>query len=349
MSKVSIADRLVGDNEPCFIIAEAGVNHNGSLNKAFELIDVAAEAQVSAIKFQTFKASRLVTPDAPKANYQLETTGPQESQYEMLRRLELSPDDHRQLVSYCQEKGLLFMSTPFDELSADFLAEIDVPVFKIPSGEITNLPFLEHVARLGKAIILSTGMAYLSEVEAAVRAIETAGNNQLVILHCVSNYPADPADANLRAMETMQRAFGYPTGYSDHTMGLEISFAAVARGACVIEKHFTLDRSLPGPDHRASLEPNELKTLVSGIRNIELALGHGRKVPAVSEANTADVARKSLVAAQAISAGTMIMSEHITAKRPGTGLQPAMRGLLIGRIAKQDIASGTPFTLEMLA
>ncbi|MFK7800624.1 MAG: N-acetylneuraminate synthase [Anaerolineae bacterium] len=348
MNNVKIAMYSVGTNEPCFVIAEAGVNHNGDLKRAFELVDVAFEAGANAIKFQTFKASRLVTADAPKANYQLQATDVEESQYEMLRRLELSLDDHRELVAYCDSKGVLFMSTPFDELSADFLNEIDVPVFKIPSGEITNLPFLTHVARFGKPLILSTGMSYLGEVEAAVQAINHAGNQQLIILHCVSNYPADPIDINLRAMDTIRQAFGYPTGYSDHTMGAEISLAAVARGACVIEKHFTLDRNLPGPDHRASLEPDELKALVSGIRNVEMALGHGRKIPAASEANTASVARKSLVAAHDIQPGAVVTREDIATKRPGTGLQPSMLAYLIGRKAKSEIAEGTPFSLEML-
>ena len=346
---VDIADRKVGPGQPCFIIAEAGVNHNGSLELARQLVEVAARAGADAVKFQTFKAARLVTPDAPKADYQLQTTDAAESQYDMLRQLELSPEAHKELMAYCQRQGILFMSTPFDEESADFLADLGVAVFKIPSGEITNLPFLDHVAHKGKPMIVSTGMAYLGEVEAAVHIIEQAGNRSFVLLHCVSIYPADPADANLRAMQTMATAFGVPVGYSDHTPGIEVALAAVALGACVIEKHFTLDRSLPGPDHRASLEPDELTALVRGIRTVEAALGHGRREPAASEANTAAVARRSLVAAKDISAGTVLTEEMIAIKRPGTGLPPAMRPYLIGRTVQMTVPAGALFTLEMLA
>jgi len=240
------------------------------------------------------------------------------------------------------------MSTPFDEESADFLADLGVAVFKIPSGEITNLPFLRHVACRGKPMIVSTGMSYLGEVETAVRTIEEAGNYDFVLLHCVSNYPADPADVNLRAMQTMATAFGVPVGYSDHTLGIEVAIAAVALGACVIEKHFTLDRSLPGPDHRASLEPDELAVLVRGIRTVEAALGQGRKEPAASEANTAAVARRSLVAARDIPAGTVLTEEMLAIKRPGTGLPPAMLGHTLGRRTRVNMPAGTIIDLGML-
>lgn len=348
MTWIDIVGRKVGAGQRCFIIAEAGVNHNGSLETACQLVDVAAYAHADAIKFQTFKADHLVTSDAPKAPYQQQTTNTAESQYEMLRRLELSVEAHRHLATYCQEKGLIFMSTPFDEESADFLDSLDIAVFKIPSGEITNLPFLAHVAVKGKPLIVSTGMAYLGEVETAIRVIKETGNLNLVALHCVSNYPAAPTDANLRAMQTMAVAFGIPVGYSDHTLGIEVAIAAVALGACVIEKHFTLDRNLPGPDHRASLEPDELAVLVHSIRTVELALGHGRKEPAASEANTAAVARKSLVAAKDIPVGTLLTAELIAIKRPGTGLPPTMRSYLIGRTVKQAVPTGTLLTLEML-
>ncbi len=343
-----IADYQIGSGQPCFIIAEAGVNHNGNLEAAYKLIDVAVQAGVNAIKFQTFKAERLVTPDAPKANYQLQTTEGYKSQFEMLRQLELSESDHQALLAYCSKRNILFISTPFDEISADFLADLGVAVFKIPSGEITNLPFLDYVARLGKPMIVSTGMSYLGEVEMAVQTIKKAGNHDIALLHCVSNYPASPAEVNLRAMQTMKAAFDLPIGYSDHTLGLEVSLAAVACGACIVEKHFTLDCTLPGPDHQASLEPDELITLIKGIRTVEAALGHGRKQPVASEINTMAVARKSLVAACNIVAQTILHEDLIAIKRPGTGLSPTMKPFLVGRTLKVDILAGTVFDVEML-
>jgi N,N'-diacetyllegionaminate synthase len=346
---IHIGDRPIGHGAPCFVIAEAGVNHNGDLDRALQLVDVAAEAGADAVKFQTFKADRLVTRNAAKAAYQIRQTGADESQYDMLQRLELSAEDHRRLIEHARNWGVLFMSTPFDEQSADLLDELGVPVYKLPSGEITNLPFLQAVARKGKPMIVSTGMASLGEVEAAVQAIEETGNDQFVLLHCVSNYPADPADVNLRAMQTLSAAFAKPVGYSDHTLGNEVSLAAVAMGACVIEKHYTLDRTLPGPDHGASSEPDELKALMGGIRKIESAMGHGRKQAAASEANTAAVARKSLVAARDIPAGALLTLDVIAIKRPGTGLPPAMRPCLLGRTAKTSINAGTLLTLDMVA
>lgn len=348
MNAVQISGRTVGPGHSCFIIAEAGVNHNGSLETAKHLIDVACRSGADAVKFQTFRASELATPEAPKAKYQLLTTAPSESQFEMLRALELSPDAHRQLQSYCQDQGLLFMSTPFDEISADLLAELDVPVFKIASGEITNLPLIEHIAKKGKPIILSTGMSSLSEVDQAIQVIRDSGCDKLIVLQCVSNYPASPADVNLRAMQTMAQAFQVPVGYSDHTLGIEVALAAVALGACVIEKHCTLDNGLPGPDHRASLEPREFSAMVRGIRTVEAAMGHGRKEPAAPEAETASVARKSLVAAGNIAANTVLKEEMIAIKRPGSGLPPAFRPFLVGRTALQDIRSGTLLTLDLL-
>lgn len=345
---INIAHRSVGPGQPCYIIAEAGVNHNGSLEMARQLVDIAVQAGADAVKFQTFKAERLVTPDAPKADYQVRTTGSAESQFDMIRRLELSPEIHRELMAYCHRKNILFMSSPFDEESADLLADMGVAVFKVPSGEITNLPLLTHVALKGKPMIVSTGMAYLSEVEAAVRTIEAAGNREFVLLHCVSNYPADPADVNLRAMRTLSAAFGVPVGYSDHTQGIEVPLAAAVLGACIIEKHLTLDHGLSGPDHRASLEPDEFTAMVRGIRTVEVALGHGRKEPAASEANTVSVARKSLVAAQDIQAGTMLTEELIAIKRPGTGLPPTMLASILGRSVRLDVRAGTVLTLEML-
>jgi N,N'-diacetyllegionaminate synthase len=345
---LEIQGRTVGTSAPCFIIAEAGVNHNGDPSLARRLIDVAAEAGADAVKFQTFRADRLVSLAAPKARYQLRVTSGQESQYEMLRRLELSEQDHRDLVEHARTRGICFLSTPFDEESADFLDDLGVPAFKIPSGELTNLPFLAHVAGKQKPIIMSVGMASLGECEAAVDAIESADNQRLVLLQCVSNYPADPADVNLRAMRTLHTAFGVPVGYSDHTEGLEVALAAVAMGACVIEKHFTLDRALPGPDHAASIEPVELEQLVRSIRIVESALGTSRKRPSQSEADTAAVARKSLVAACDLPAGAVLTDKLLTARRPGTGLPPAMRPHVLGRILRCPVAAGTPIALEML-
>lgn len=344
-----IATRAVGIGDPCFIIAEAGVNHNGDLNIAHRLIDVAAEAGADAVKFQTFVAERLVTSAAPKAEYQLQSTDAAESQFDMLKRLELSEQMHRELIAYCHERKIIFLSTPFDEENADLLDALNVPAFKIPSGEITNTLFLNHVARKAKPMIVSTGMASLGEVESAVRVITATGNTQIVLLHCVSNYPANPADINLRAMQTMARAFGVPVGYSDHTPGIEVALAAVALGACIVEKHFTLDRNLPGPDHQASAEPAELAALVRGIRIVEAALGGGRKQPAATEANTAAVARRSLVAACDIPAGAVITETMIALKRPGTGLPPAMCEYLIGRVACASIRAGSLLTLDMFA
>jgi len=347
--RVRIGERVLGPEQPCFIIAEAGVNHNGDVELAERLVDVAVEAEADAVKFQTFKANRVVSAAAPKAEYQLWTTDSAESQLEMVKRLELSPQAHRELQAYCQKRGVLFMSTPFDEGSVDLLDELGVPVFKIGSGEVTNWPLLKYIASKGKPVIFSTGMSYLSEVDAAVRVIRDAGCDQLVLLHCVSNYPADPMDVNLRAMHTMRTAFQVPVGYSDHTPGIEVALAAVALGACVIEKHFTLDRQLPGPDHRASLEPDELKAMVQGIRLVEQVLGSGRKVPAPSEADSIRVARRSLVAAHDISTGTVLTEEDLAIKRPGTGLPPAMQPYVVGRTARTAIPAGTLIRLEMLA
>jgi N-acetylneuraminate synthase len=346
---VDIAGHRVGPGHPCFIIAEAGVNHGGSLELARQLVDVAVHAGASAVKFQTFRAEKVASPQAAKARYQRQATDAGESQLTMLKRLELSPDAFRELYARCRDHGIVFLSTPFDDESADFLDGLGVAAFKIPSGEVTNTPFLAHVARKGKPLILSTGMAQLAEVDVAVRTIGATGNRDLVLLHCVSDYPADPAESNLRAMATMAAAFGVPVGYSDHTPGLEVALAAVALGACAIEKHLTLDRALPGPDHRASLEPGELRCLVQGIRRVESALGHGRKEPAPSESDLAAVARRSLIAELDIVAGTRLTERHIAIKRPGWGLPPTMLPTVLGRTARTDIPAGTVLTWEMLA
>lgn len=345
--QIEIANKRIGEGAPVFIIAEAGVNHNGDLSIAKRLIDVAVDAGADAVKFQTFKAESLVTPEAPKAEYQTRTTSVAESQLEMLRKLELSAPDHRELASYCRERGILFLSTPFDEESADFLDTLPVPAFKISSGDLTNTPLLEHVARKNKPLILSTGMANLSEVRDAVKTVKEAGCDGIVLLHCVTDYPADPADVNLRAMQMLRDTFGVPAGFSDHTEGIEVALAATALGAAVIEKHFTLDRTMPGPDHRASLEPEELRAFVRGIRAVESSLGTGEKVPTPREIETAKVARRSIVAAQEIPAHTVIERSMIALKRPGTGMAPAKLQSILGRTTRVTISSGTLLTPDM--
>lgn len=346
---ISIGDRKVGKGEPCFIIGEAGVNHNGNLELARSLVDIAVNAGCHAVKFQTFKPEKVCSPFASKAAYQVETTGAGESQLEMGRKLELPLDAFRQLYQYCRERDIIFLSTPFDYESAAFLAGLPVPALKVPSGELTNLPFLEELAHKGLPLIVSTGMATTEEVAIALDLIRTAGNPPLVLLHCVSNYPSAPSSMNLRAMSTLENTFGVATGLSDHTVGIEISLAAVALGACIVEKHFTLSRNLPGPDHRASLEPHELAALVKGIRNVEASLGDGIKRPVTEELDTAAVARRSLVAARFIPAGSALTLEMIDILRPGTGLPPAMRSRVLGRNARCDIEAGTILSLDMLA
>ncbi|MBI4222425.1 MAG: N-acetylneuraminate synthase [Planctomycetes bacterium] len=325
-----------------FIIAEAGVNHNGSLQTAKKLLDVAVDAGADAVKFQTFKADKVVTATASKAKYQIENTGTDETQFEMLKRLELSIDAHKELFSYCNKKNIIFMSTSFDEGSADMLDNLGMTIFKIPSGEITNKPLIQHVAGKKKPIILSTGMSYLGEVEKAINWISEIRDKldkkpELTLLHCVSNYPAEVEDSNLLAIKTMERAFGLPVGYSDHTLGIEIPIAAVALGARVIEKHFTLDRNMEGPDHKASLEPDELKTMVKAIRNVENALGSGIKKPTRSEEEIKNIARRSLVASRHIKAGETVRLNDISIKRPGIGIAPELIEQIINKVAKIDI------------
>ncbi|MBI4635716.1 MAG: N-acetylneuraminate synthase [Candidatus Rokubacteria bacterium] len=341
---IVLGGRRVGHGEPVFVIAEAGVNHNGDVELATRLVDVAVEAGADAVKFQTFKADRLASPAAPKAGYQLQSTSPGETQLDMLRRLELSVEAHRRLKAHAEGRGLLFLSTPFDPESADLLDGLGVPAFKIGSGEVTNLPFLEYVAGKGKPVILSTGMSSLAEVGDAVGAIRGAGNHRLVLLHCVSSYPADPGEANLRAMRALADAFRVPVGYSDHTPGVEVALAAVALGAVVVEKHFTLDRSLPGPDHRASAEPRELQALIRGIRTVERALGDGVKAPAPSEMDNRVIVRRSLAAAVDLPPGTVLTRDMVRAVRPGTGIAPAFLGAVIGHHVRRALKSGELLT-----
>jgi N-acetylneuraminate synthase len=332
-----------------FVIAEAGVNHNGDPALARALVDVAVAAGVDAVKFQTFNVDRLLTRGAAKAEYQRRATGGEQSQYEMLARLELSPADHEMLLSYCARVGIEFMSTPFDPESARFLKGLGVRRIKISSGDVTNLPMLEVVGGLGLPVVLSTGMADMAEVEAAVATLRAGGAPDLALLQCVSNYPADPALTNLRVMDTLAQAFGTAVGLSDHSTGLTVAIAAVARGAAYLEKHFTLDRSLPGPDHQASLLPDELRALVAAVRVVESALGDGVKRPAPSELPVRDVARKSLVAARDLPAGTVLGREDLDVLRPGTGLSPAALPTVLGRRITRAIPHHTPITEEMLS
>jgi N,N'-diacetyllegionaminate synthase len=324
------------------IIAEAGVNHNGDLELAKRLIDAAAEAGADLVKFQTFNADRLVTRTAKKADYQTQTTDNKESQYEMLRRLELTPKMHNELITHCTTRNIGFFSTGFDIESVDLLVSLGQNHFKIPSGEITNLPYLRHIGQISKKVILSTGMATMDEIEAAIDVLEQAGTMRanITVLHCTTEYPAPMNEVNLRAMQTIQKAFGVAVGYSDHTSGIEVAIAAVALGAAVIEKHFTMDRNLPGPDHKASLEPSELKAMVTAIRNIEIALGDGVKRVTSSEAKNKSVARKSLVAKCTIKSGEVFSVENLTTKRPGTGVSPMLWDEVVGRIAARDFSPG---------
>jgi N,N'-diacetyllegionaminate synthase len=327
-------------NNQTLIIAEAGVNHNGDLARARQLIDAAAKAGADLVKFQTFSANRLVTRTAAKAEYQTQTTDNRESQHEMLRRLELSAEMHKELIAHCAARNIGFFSTAFDVESIDLLVNLGQDHFKIPSGEITNLPYLRHIGGLGQAVILSTGMATLGEIESAINVLEQAGTPRanITVLHCTTEYPTPMAEVNLRAMRSIQRAFGVDVGYSDHTPGIEVAIAAVAMGASVIEKHFTMDRNLPGPDHKASLEPGELMAMVEAIRNIEIALGDGIKRLTQSEARNKPVMRKSLVATQTIKAGEIFSTKNITVKRPGTGISPMRWDEVIGRAASRDFA-----------
>lgn len=325
-----------------FIIAEAGVNHNGSVRIAKKLIDAAAAAGADAVKFQTFRAEKMVTREAPGAKYQMENTGSRKSQFELFRQLELPLPCYRELFLYCKKRKIMFMSTPFDEESADFLDGLGMNVFKIASGEITNKPLIERIAAKRKPIILSTGMSCLGEVRKAVRWIRNvwkpiAKKPPLTLLHCVSNYPAKAEDTNLRAIGTLGKTFGLSAGLSDHTLGIEMPIAAAAMGAKVVEKHFTLSRKMKGPDHRASLEPDELKAMVIAVRNVERAMGDGIKRPVDSEDKIKKIARKSLVAARDIKAGSVIKRSHISIKRPGNGIPPELIDKIINKKTRLDV------------
>ncbi|MDB9754287.1 N-acetylneuraminate synthase [Amylibacter sp.] len=320
------------------IIAEAGVNHNGDISLAKKLIDVAVESGADLVKFQSFSADRLATRQAKKADYQNATTESTETQHEMLSRLELSENMHVELIDYCSSRGIGFFSTGFDIESVDILVQLGISQFKIPSGEITNLPYLRHIGQFSKPVILSTGMADMGDIEAAIEALEQSGTPRslITVLHCTTEYPTPMAEVNLRAMKNLQAAFGVAVGYSDHTAGIEVATAAAALGASVIEKHFTLDRNLPGPDHKASLEPDELKRMVTAIRNIEVALGDGIKRLTPSEERNKKVARKSIVASKKIYKGETFSNENVTCKRPGEGISPMRIDDVLGSKAKKN-------------
>jgi len=327
-----------------FIIAEAGVNHNGSIELAKKLIDAAVKAKADAVKFQTFKTELCISKNAQKADYQKQTTNVSESQFDMIKKLELDIEAHKELIAYCQVKNIMFLSTPFDHESINLLSDLGLDIFKIPSGEITNLPYLRHIGSLGKKVVLSTGMSNLKEVGDALNILINAGTSKdnITVLHANTMYPTPMEDVNLNAMLTIQKEFGVSVGYSDHTLGIEVDIAAVAMGASVIEKHFTLDKTMDGPDHKASLEPEELKAMVGAIRNIEKALGSSEKKLSPSETINIGVARKSIVASQSIKKGDKLSSKNITTKRPGTGINPMKWDEIIATSAKKDYRMDDP-------
>ncbi|MDP3696588.1 MAG: N-acetylneuraminate synthase [Candidatus Taylorbacteria bacterium] len=337
---IKIGDKLVGLNQPVFIVAEAGVNHNGELKLAKKLIDVAAQAGVDAIKFQTFDPKTLVTKNAAKAKYQTNDNG-RESQYEMLEKIMLPRKWHKELRNYAKKKGLIFLSTPFSKNDADFLIKLGVPAIKVSSSDANNIPYLTYIAAQNIPIILSTGMSDMEEIRESVKNILKMGNNKLIVLHCTTNYPTPFEEANIKAIPALAQEFGLIIGFSDHTLGIEAPIAAVAIGAKIIEKHFTLDKKLPGPDHKASLEPEELKKMTRSIRNIEKALGNGKKIPFPSEKKISNAARKSIIAIQNIKRGQIITADYIDIKRPGNGLSPKYYPEIIGAKAIKDIKADT--------
>lgn len=344
---IKIGDRRIGPSEPVFIIAEAGINHNGDVGLAKRLIDVAYEAGADAVKFQTFKAKKLISSRAPQGDYR--STG---VDINLIEKLELSLQHYIELIEYCQDLGIVFLATPYDFGSVNLIEKLDAKAYKVSSSDLTNLPLLKHIASKGMPVLLSTGMAYLGEVEEALMSIESAMNvpvNKLpvVLMHCVSHYPAPMSEVNLSAIKTLSQTFKLPVGYSDHTNGVEASMAAVVMGACVIEKHYTLSRNFPGPDHRTSADPNELTFLVESIRNIETAIGDGIKRPATCEKDSIKINRKSLVASKNIPAGTVITEDMVEIKRPEIGITPKNYELIMGKKAKVDISEDEVLIWEM--
>jgi N-acetylneuraminate synthase/N,N'-diacetyllegionaminate synthase len=348
VNKIKVGDRLLGEGEPTFIVAEIGVNHNGSIKMAKKLIDAAKDVGSDAVKFQVFKTERIVTKYAEKAGYQKETTDPQKSQYDMLKKLELKPEEVRELQAYAKKRSILFLSSAFDEESVDLLDSLDVPALKVASGEITNLPLLRHMAEKKRPIILSTGLSSLDEIKEALEVFEEKRIEDIVLLHCVTSYPAKAEEANLKVMDLLRRKFGFPVGFSDHTLGIAVPIAAVALGAVLIEKHLTLDKKLSGPDHRASLEPEEFRQMVIGIREVQKALGNGVKQLTLQEQEISEAARRSIVARIRIRKGTVIREDMLAFKRPGIGLKPKNLRRVIGKKAKKDIEADELITLEKL-
>jgi N,N'-diacetyllegionaminate synthase len=343
---IEIGGRQIGNGRPAYVIAEAGVNHNGDPELAIELVKQACAAGADCVKFQTFKAETIVTRGAPKAAYQLKVTDPSESQFEMLKRLELKSDDYGRLFDACKANGIQFLSTPYNFADTDFLEDLGVDGFKIASGQLVELPFLEYTARLGKPMIVSTGMATLGEVDAALTTIRGAGNDKIVLLQCTTNYPSAIEDANVRAMVSMRDSFDVLTGYSDHTQNDYSVYAATALGACLIEKHFTLDPQLTGPDHSCSLTPSQFANMVKGIRDVERALGSPVKRPTVAELANAKGMRRSIVATQRIPAGSTIVSDMLDFKRPASGIEPKMLDRVVGKTARRDIQADAPLTFN---
>lgn len=332
---VKIVNKLISEKSPCFIIAEAGVNHNGNIKLAKKMVDKAKEAGVDAIKFQTFKAENLVTKNVEKEQYQ--KTNVKESQYEMLKRLELTEKEQQDLFSYCDKRKIIFLSTPYDEESADFLEKLGVPAFKISSSDLTHLPLLKYIAKKKLPMIISTGASYLNEVKDAIRAVKSEGNNKIILMHCTNIYPVSFKDVNLRAIHILRKTFNLPIGYSDHTLGIVVPIAAVAIGAAAIEKHFTLNRNLPGPDHKASSEPQEIKEMVRAIKDIEKAMGSPIKKPVRGEYEDRKLGRRSVVADIDIPKGTIITKSMLIVKRPGTGIEPRDIDKIIGKKVKRNI------------
>lgn len=330
-------NKVIGNCEPVFIIAEAGVNHNGDIHLAKKLIDAAKQAGADAIKFQAFKTENVITKKAEKAPYQKKATGDAETQFEMIKKLELSPADFKELAVYAKRKEIVFLASAFDIESVDLLDQLEVPLFKVASGEITNYPLLKHIVQKNKPIILSTGMADLSEIQDAVDYIRSQGNDNIVLLHCITSYPARTDEANLKVIQTFKQKFSLPVGFSDHTLSMVIPVAAVALGATVIEKHFTLDKKMSGPDHQASLEPKELTAMVNGIREVQNALGDGQREITQNEQILKNLARRSLVAKIDIPKGVIITEGCIAEKRPGNGISPKLLPQILGRKAKMDI------------
>jgi len=349
MKKIKLGEKVLGEGEPCFIIAEAGVNHNGDINLAKKLIYAAKKAKADAVKFQAFKAEKIATKYAEKARYQKKSTEETKSQLAMLKRLELNDEDFRELYNYAKENNIVFLSSVFDKESVDLLDNLGVSAFKIASGEITNFPLLKYVAKKKKPIILSTGMSTLDGIEDAVKVIRENGTKDIVLLHCVTSYPARKEETNLRIIGTLREKFKLPVGFSDHTLGITIPIAAATLGAVLIEKHFTLDRNLPGPDHKASLEPNELKEMINAIRDVEKALGNGVKKLTKEEKEIRKNVRRSIVARVRIPKGTVITESMLDIKRPGTGIEPKRLDEVIGKRAKKEIEPDELVSFEDLA